>query len=75
MTPDTKSTRQDNSKQHTAADNDQDKSQEAAQKRAKERALEEALKETFPASDPVSIAQPHPTHSEPGGKSSRNQKK
>jgi nicotinate phosphoribosyltransferase len=34
--------------------------EEATRRKREDRALDEALKDTFPASDPVSIAQPAP---------------
>lgn len=34
----------------------------------KEEKLEEGLEESFPASDPVSVTQPHPARHDPDGK-------
>ncbi|MBN9600893.1 MAG: hypothetical protein J0G28_14635 [Afipia sp.] len=44
------------------------KKAEDDQRALKEEKLEEGLEESFPASDPVSVIQPHPARHDPGGK-------
>lgn len=54
-------------KDHASKDDKKDK----AEKSKLEDELEEGLEETFPASDPVSVTQPHPSELEPPAKPKR----
>ena len=44
------------------------KKAEDDQRALKEEKLEEGLEESFPASDPISVIQPHPARHDPAGK-------
>ena len=44
------------------------KKAEDDQRALKEEKLEEGLEESFPASDPISVIQPHPPRHDPAGK-------
>jgi hypothetical protein len=54
-------------KDHVAKEDKRDKDE----KRKLEEELEEGLEDTFPASDPVSVTQPHPSDLDPPAKPKR----